>query len=131
MQAVAACLSRHARSGGTIAVGYSGGLDSTVLLHASNRHAADAGLSLFALHVHHGLSPNADAWADSCERVCEQLGIPLIVRRVAVPAKSGDGIEAYAVAQIPPPKKPGRSKVPPTVPQITSMIMADLKGLVR
>ena len=96
MQALAACLCRHARSGETVTVGYSGGLDSTVLLHASNHHAADAGLRLSALHVHHGLSPNADAWADSCGRVCEQLGIPLIVRRVEVPARSGEGIEAAA-----------------------------------
>ena len=40
MQAVAACLSRHARPGESVVVGFSGGLDSTVLLHAASRLSA-------------------------------------------------------------------------------------------
>lgn len=96
MQAVAACLSRHAMPGQSVAVGFSGGLDSTVLLHATSRLAGDAAFGLSALHVHHGLSPNADAWADSCRKFCERLGIPLTILKVIVPAGSGEGLEAAA-----------------------------------
>ena len=96
MQAVAACLARHARPGDAVTVGISGGLDSTVLLHATSRLGSDARLDVSAVHVHHGLSPNADAWADSCRKVCGKLGIPITVLRVEVPARSGEGIEAAA-----------------------------------
>lgn len=72
-------------------VGFSGGVDSTVLLHL----LADAGLSLRALHVHHGLHADADAWAAHCRSTCESLGIPLIVARVEV-TRAGAGLEAAA-----------------------------------
>jgi tRNA(Ile)-lysidine synthase len=96
MQAVAACLARHVRPGAAVAVGFSGGLDSTVLLHATNRVVSEADLGLAALHVHHGLSRNADAWADSCRKVCGSLGTPITVLRVEVPIRSGEGLEAAA-----------------------------------
>ncbi len=95
-QAVATCLANHASLGESVIVGFSGGLDSTVLLHATNSLVGGACLELSALHVHHGLSSNADAWADSCNKVCGELGIPIAVLRVTVPEKSGDGIEAAA-----------------------------------
>jgi tRNA(Ile)-lysidine synthase len=72
-----------------IAVGLSGGVDSVVLLH----QLKDRGVS--AIHVHHGLSANADAWADFCRSLCKRLGIPLSVVRVRV-RKSGKGLEAAA-----------------------------------
>ena len=75
---------------------YSGGLDSTVLLHAAHSVEVAAQLEVSALHVHHGLSCNADAWANSCSALCSQLGIPIEIRRVAVPARSGEGTEAAA-----------------------------------
>ena len=96
MQAVAACLARNASPGQAVTVGFSGGLDSTVLLHAASRVASDAALTLAALHVHHGLSGNADSWADSCAKVCASLGIPLTVLRVDVPRQSGEGFEGAA-----------------------------------
>lgn len=95
-QAVKACLSRHAKPGESVTVGFSGGLDSTVLLHATNRSAVDASVVLSALHVHHGLSRNADAWAQSCSEICASLRIPITVLKVAVPARTGEGIEAAA-----------------------------------
>lgn len=96
VQAVAARLARHVRPGEAVTVGFSGGLDSTVLLHATSRLVSDAGLGLSAFHVHHGISRHADDWADSCKNVCEQLGIPITVFRVEVPARTGEGIEAAA-----------------------------------
>jgi len=75
-------------------VGLSGGLDSTVLLH---RLAADEALrarGLRAIHVHHGLHGDADAWAEHCARSCASLGIALGIARVAV--ARGGGLEAAA-----------------------------------
>lgn len=77
-------------------MGLSGGLDSTVLLHATSRLVGEARLSLSALHVHHGLSRNADAWAEFCTKVCGSLAIPITILRVEVPARSGEGLEAAA-----------------------------------
>ncbi len=77
-------------------VGYSGGLDSTVLLHAASNLSDDGGFRISALHIHHGLSSNADAWAESCARFCKTVGVALKVVRVAVPARSGEGLEAAA-----------------------------------
>jgi len=65
-------------------------VDSVVLLHKL-RHLP----GLCAVHVHHGLSPNADAWAAFCRRLCKRWGVPLTVRRVKV-AKRGKGLEAAA-----------------------------------
>lgn len=95
-QAIITCLSRHVRTGDSIVVGFSGGLDSTVLLHAASRLSKGMGFDLSALHVHHGLSIHADAWADSCAMACKRLEIPLVVRRVRVADVTGEGVEAAA-----------------------------------
>ncbi|MCU6667282.1 tRNA lysidine(34) synthetase TilS [Enterobacteriaceae bacterium H4N4] len=77
-------------------VGFSGGLDSTVLLHRLMQvREQDPGLELRAIHIHHGLSPNADSWAAHCENVCREWRIPLIVARVTL-VEEGLGIEAQA-----------------------------------
>lgn len=95
---VSACLARHTRPGDRIGVGYSGGLDSTVLLHLlAALTRAGAGVELRALHVHHGLSPQADAWADHCRAVCAGLDIPIEVLPVRV-RPQGEGPEAAARA---------------------------------
>lgn len=76
---------------GAWVVAYSGGRDSTVLLHA----LWSTGQPLRAVHVHHGLQPAADTFAHHCRQICETLGIPLDVRQVAVP-RDGSGPEAAA-----------------------------------
>jgi tRNA(Ile)-lysidine synthase len=78
-----------------ICVGLSGGLDSTVLLNVLARHLADA-KRVTALHVHHGLSPNADQWVRFCERLCANEGVPLTVERVRVDPSSPLGLEGAA-----------------------------------
>ena len=50
---------------------------------------------VIAIHVHHGLSRNADAWLAHCEAECARMGVPLITRRVEV-KRRGRGIEAAA-----------------------------------
>ena len=76
-------------------VGYSGGLDSTVLLHllAGLREEFDA--PLVAIHINHGLQPEADVWQQHCADVCEQLGIPLQALRVEVD-RDASSLEAVA-----------------------------------
>ena len=81
--------------GRSVLVGLSGGLDSTVLLHALAQ-TRSAYRSLRALHVHHGLMPDADAWSEHCIRLCADLGVELSIRRVQVDRDSGKGLEAAA-----------------------------------
>lgn len=83
--------------GRRIAAGYSGGVDSTVLVHVLQRLAPEFGFSLSALHVHHGLSRNADAWRKSCAALCRKSGVSFAARRVRV-VKTGKGLEAAARA---------------------------------
>ncbi|WP_144814424.1 tRNA lysidine(34) synthetase TilS [Aerolutibacter ruishenii] len=79
-----------------LCVGYSGGLDSTVLLHALAALPGVRASGLRALHVHHGLHADADQWTAHCVEVCAALDVPLLVDRVQVPAASGEGPEAAA-----------------------------------
>ena len=67
-----------------ICVAFSGGLDSTVLLHQLAQAREVLPFSLSAIHVNHGLSKNATAWARHCRQVCAGLDVPLRVRRVEV-----------------------------------------------
>jgi tRNA(Ile)-lysidine synthase len=80
-----------------ILIGLSGGMDSVVLLHLLQSIAPRFQWQLSALHVHHGISPNADAWAEFCVKLCELYGIALQVERVDIGSLRGEhGTEAAA-----------------------------------
>ena len=64
----------------TLWLGYSGGLDSHVLLHAlttliQNALIPQARVQLRAIHINHGLSPHAATWTKHCAQVCQTLDI--------------------------------------------------------
>lgn len=80
----------------SILLGLSGGMDSVVLLHLLHSIAPRFDWRLSAAHVHHGISPNADAWADFCFGLCAKYGIKLNVERVDIKPLSAMGVEAAA-----------------------------------
>ena len=65
---------------GDLWVGLSGGVDSVVLLDACVRLFGSEGVR--ALHVDHGIDPNAAQWADHCRALCADLGVPIVVERL-------------------------------------------------
>jgi tRNA(Ile)-lysidine synthase len=82
----------------TLLVAFSGGLDSRVLLQLAADLRPQARFRLRAMHVHHGLSANADDWAEFCRQTCAALDVPLDVVRIDVARNGGLGIEAAARA---------------------------------
>lgn len=79
-----------------LCVAFSGGPDSTALLHAlAQLHDARAA-HLRALHVDHGLHPASPDWARHCSDLCASLEVPLTTVRVHVEDHRGEGIEAAA-----------------------------------
>ena len=84
-----------------LAVAYSGGRDSTALLHAAWRLATERGVALHALHIHHGLSPLADAWVAHGRVQCARwsrrgAAIHFHVQRLDLACAPGESVEARA-----------------------------------
>src|SRR5665213_3807453 len=79
-----------------VCVGLSGGLDSVVLLEVMAAEARVSKRALSAVHVHHGLSPHADRWAEFCASLCAAHAHRLTVARVHRERRSGMGLEAAA-----------------------------------
>lgn len=84
-----------------VAVATSGGRDSTALLHATVHAAGALGARVVALHVHHGLMPQADAWLAHVRAQCRRWSaaghpVSFVARRLAGPPAAGDSVEAWA-----------------------------------
>lgn len=80
----------------SLLLAYSGGLDSSVLLHQLVLlRGLRPTLQLRAVHIHHGLSPLADSWVAHCQQQCARWQVSLEVVYVAVDARQG-GTEAAA-----------------------------------
>lgn len=76
----AGCLSLLSRYN-RLFIAFSGGLDSTVLLYTLAAQPALVS-KLIAVHINHGLSPNAQIWQEHCQQFCNDLKLPLVIKQV-------------------------------------------------
>jgi tRNA(Ile)-lysidine synthase len=65
-------------------VGFSGGADSTALLQAMHECREQLAAPLHAVHFHHGLQSQADAWLDHCRAFCEARDLPYRAERLKI-----------------------------------------------
>ena len=79
-----------------LCVAFSGGRDSTVLLHALAGLRHERRFSLRAVHVNHGLDGAAQGWQEHCAALAGKLAVPFSALRVAVRSHGGQGLEAAA-----------------------------------
>ena len=93
--ALALALATHATPESKVAVALSGGIDSMVLLDAACATAPEHP-ALSAIHVHHGISRQADRWAAFCAEQCAARGVPLVIRRLSLARERGSSLEAEA-----------------------------------
>lgn len=93
-----ALLASHPPYPGRYWIAYSGGLDSHVLLHlcAQARSQFPSIPEFRAIHIHHGLQPQANGWAEHCERTSRTLGIPFSLIAVDARAQAGESPEEAA-----------------------------------
>jgi tRNA(Ile)-lysidine synthase len=79
-----------------VAVAASGGRDSTALLHCTLRAAQPLGVEVVALHVHHGLMPEADGWLAQVRGQARRWGAAFDARRLQDAPAPGESVEAWA-----------------------------------
>lgn len=85
------------RAGGArLAVAYSGGRDSTVLLHALTALRGAHGFALRALHFDHGLAAQSADWAAHCRAQCRAWAVEFAATREALDKPPGASLEAHA-----------------------------------
>ena len=77
-------------------VGFSGGADSTALLHALSTVEDQLGTPVSAVHVNHGLHDDADLWQQKCAVFCQQNRIKLFCLKIDLKNRTGKGLEAEA-----------------------------------
>lgn len=75
-------------------VGFSGGIDSRVLLDGLYQLRHDYSLTIKAIHINHGLSVHARQWQAQCVRWCEAYGIECVVESLQLQLHSGESVEA-------------------------------------
>ncbi|MDX7991907.1 tRNA lysidine(34) synthetase TilS [Xenorhabdus littoralis] len=84
-----------------ILIGFSGGLDSTVLLHLLVRlrdqyqQVSRDQIALRAIHIHHGLNSKADFWVEHCRQICADWQVDFLTEKVRLDTRQ-NGIEAAA-----------------------------------
>ena len=77
-------------------VAFSGGLDSSVLVHALARSRDQHRIPITAVYVDHGLQSESITWGEHCDKFASALNIDFTKRSVTVDLHSGLGPEAAA-----------------------------------
>ncbi|RDH90016.1 MAG: tRNA lysidine(34) synthetase TilS [endosymbiont of Seepiophila jonesi] len=77
-------------------VAFSGGLDSSVLLHALVQIRDRIPAELKVIHIHHGLQSEADAWGEHCRNFAAACDVPYHQVNLALTPSAGESIEALA-----------------------------------
>src|SRR5258706_6684100 len=93
---VAAVLAERIFPGAHLALGLSGGLDSVALLSILLELAPALKFSLRAVHVNHGISPNAARWAEFCGGLFARVAVPLQVESLDISPPPRPGLEGAA-----------------------------------
>lgn len=75
---------------------YSGGMDSSVLLHLFYLNKEKVKHPIEVLYVNHGLQQEADDWAVFCQKQCEKYDFPFTELTVSESCPTGESIEAWA-----------------------------------
>ena len=92
---ISAKLMPYCSAANNIIVGYSGGIDSHVLLQILSRHS-DFKAKITAVYINHGLQADASIWAEHCQQIARSLGVKYLEIVVDAQAKTGESPEAAA-----------------------------------
>ena len=79
-----------------LVIGFSGGLDSTVLLHALACAQEENAPPLLAIYINHGLHSDSAKWGEHCESIAQHLGVEFLCLDIQVNTDSGQGVEGAA-----------------------------------
>src|SRR5687768_8799626 len=90
-------LRTQVQTGDHLTIALSGGVDSVVLLDLLVPLASQMQLPLSAVHVNHGISPNADKWSEFCRKLYQSRNIPLEIARVKVARGPGTSLKPRPV----------------------------------
>ena len=95
-QVFSSVLEPYSPSINRIVIAFSGGVDSRVLLELAARYGKAQGIECIAVHIHHGLSTNADVWVKKCQQWCLESAVKLYVERVSLDTSSSESLEKLA-----------------------------------
>ena len=79
-----------------VVIGYSGGLDSNVMLSIAQKATRALNISIEALHINHNISSNSLSWQSHCEQVCKEKEITIKSIKLQTSPSKKESIEAWA-----------------------------------
>ena len=86
-------ITEHTDLSKSIFIGYSGGPDSTALVHLLSILNARQELNLKAIHINHNLSKHSSIWENHCVETCSKLNVNLITKSIEIKVDGG-GLES-------------------------------------